>query len=92
MGKEIPIVEAERIAKEYGYEQVVILATKKLKNKNWFDGWTTTFNIDKTRCAFLGKVAAMLHNNLRSFYSNEKMAMSYYQDMLGHQQKGATHE
>ena len=82
--KEIPIKEAEKIANKYGYEQVVILAIKPHIKPDWFDGWTTTFNKDKNKCQFLGKVAAMLHNNLRSFYSNEKMAMDHYADMQKH--------
>jgi len=76
---EIPILEAKKLAEKYGYEQVIILALKQHSKKHdWFDGWKTTFNKDKTRCKFLGKVAAILAYNLRAFYSNESMTEEYY--------------
>ena len=79
MNKEIPISEAEAIAKKYKYEQIVILAQKQNDKKdNWFDGWATTFNTDKTKCKFLGKIAAILIYNLRAFYPNKKTTEEYY--------------
>jgi hypothetical protein len=77
MAQEIPISEAQRIAEKYGYDQVVILST----SESGEPGWATTFNTDKKKCGFLGKVAAMLHNNLRSFYADEPMAMDFYRQM-----------
>lgn len=78
MSKEIPISEAKVLADKYGYEQVIILAQKENKAKvDWVDGWATTFNKDKTKCKFLGKVAAILIYNFRAFYFNEKMTEKY---------------
>lgn len=80
--RKIPIDEAERLAGEYGYNQIVILALKRSEKSNWFYGWTTTFNQNKTKCKFLGRVASILANNFRAFYSNEKMTEEYHQKML----------
>lgn len=77
--KEIPICEAEKLAKKYNYEQVIILALKESKKPNWLDGWSTTFNKDKTKCSFLGKVASILAHNFRAFYSNKKKTEEYYE-------------
>ena len=81
MGTKIPISEAKKLAKKYDYEQIIILALKKSEKQNWFDGWGATFNKNKTKCKFLGKIAAILHNNFRAFYSNEKMTEEYFARM-----------
>jgi len=74
MNKEIPIIKAEEIADEYGYDQVVILGLRESEDKpNWYHGWKTTFNRDKKKCKFLGKVADILAWNFRAFYSNKKL-------------------
>jgi hypothetical protein len=86
--KKIPVEVAEKIAKDYGYEQVIVLAISQHKEKsNWFDGWVTTFNKHKSKCKFLGEVGALLHNNFRSFYGNEEMTESYYRKMMENQSK-----
>ena len=83
--KEIPIKEAERIALLYDYEQVIILGMKKSdKLKDWYDGWNTTFNKDKTECDFLGKIARILGYNLRAFYTNDKKITQDYYGKLIH--------
>lgn len=80
---EIPIKEAKLLARKYGYEQVIILGLKNsIKKANWFEGWATTYNEDKSKCKFLGKVAAILMYNFRSFYSNEKTTNDYYEKVL----------
>ena len=78
MGKRIPIKEAENIAKKYGYEQVVILAQKPYKSPDWADGWTTTYNIDKTKCKFLGKIGTLLISYLRGFYLRDEEVTDDY--------------
>ena len=76
---EIPISEAKSLATKYGYEQIIILAQKESKDKqNWLEGWRATFNKDKTKCKFLGKVATILAYNFRAFYSNEKLTNEHY--------------
>lgn len=75
--KEIPIFEAKTLAKKYNYDQIIILALKKHDKPGWFNGWQTTFNKNKIKCKFLGKVANILMYNFRSFYSNEKLTNEY---------------
>jgi hypothetical protein len=43
--KRIPITAAERIAKEYGYDQVVIIARKVGVGEH-----VTTYGVSKTHC------------------------------------------
>ncbi len=78
---EIPIKEAKKLSEKYGYEQIIILALKSSKKKNWFDGWSTTFNTDKQKCKFLGRIARILHYNLKAFYSNEEVTEKYFKQM-----------
>lgn len=78
MSKKIPIDEAKFLANKYDYEQIIILALKKSKKKNWYDGWGTTFNKDNSKCKFLGKIACILSFYFRGFYSNIKRTEEYY--------------
>jgi len=83
MSKEIPINEAKSLSEKYGYEQVIILAQKENETKpNGVDAWATTFNKDKAKCKFLGKISAILIYNFRAFYSNEKTTEKYYQKLI----------
>jgi len=74
----IPIKEANNIAKKYGYAQVIILALKENNNKATYNGWRTTYNKDKNKCDFLGKIADILGFNLICFYNNEKVTEEYH--------------
>ena len=79
---EIPINIAKDIANKYNYDQVIILGLKSdKKKKEWFDGWATTFNKDKKKCGFLGKIATILHHNLRFYYGNEKQTLAHYEKL-----------
>lgn len=77
--KKIPIFEAKILANKYNYNQVIILAMKESKKSTWLDNWATTFNKDKSKCKFLGKIAKILAYNFRAFYSDEKMTKKYYE-------------
>jgi len=79
MQKEIPVSEAKELAKKYEYEQIIILALKGSKKSNWYEGWRTTYNKNKNKCNFLGKVASILAYNFRAFYSDEKTTQEYYE-------------
>ena len=80
--KEIPISEAKALSKKYGYDQVIILAQNYDSKKKWFSGWRTTYNKDKTKCKFLGKVANILAYNFRAFYSNKKITGEYNERVI----------
>lgn len=56
--KPIPINAAKFIAKEYGYEQVVIIARRHSSDATEH---VTTYGVDKANC----EVAAMMGNTLK---------------------------
>ena len=78
----IPIVEAETLANKYGYNQIIILALKDHKKKDWFGGWRTTFNKDKAKCEFLGKIAHILAYSFRSYYGDKIVTQEHYEKAL----------
>ena len=47
--KRIPIAAAKRLAKEYGYEQVIIIA-RKVNDDGLHGGWLTTYGKTKKHC------------------------------------------
>lgn len=55
--RDIPISEAEKIAKQYGYEQVMVYA-----RKTGPDGGEhmTTYGINKQHCGAAGRIAVAL--------------------------------
>ena len=53
--KRIPISAAKRIAEEYGYKQVVILARDPPNG-----GWVTTYGVTKTHCQIAGRMGNKL--------------------------------
>lgn len=57
-GKHIPIAAAQRIAEQYGYDQVVIIARKIDPGGNEH---VTTYGIDKANC----DVAAQIGNFIK---------------------------
>ena len=63
-GQPIPIDAAKRIAKRFGYEQVVILARN---TGHGVRGWITTYGINKTHC----EVAARMGDHLRRLEKGE---------------------
>lgn len=59
--KPIPISAAERIAKDYGYDQVVIMARRVGNDPDPSGEHITTYGINTTHC----EVAAMMGNTLK---------------------------
>lgn len=59
--KPIPIAAAERIAKDYGYDQVVVYARKVGESPDPHGEHVTTYGVDKTHCA----VAARMGDHLK---------------------------
>ena len=78
--KRVPIKIAKEIAEKYGYNQVIIMAQNQLPNE--FKGWITTYNKEKRKCSFLGKVAKILAYNFRTYYGNKKITDEHYAKML----------
>lgn len=55
--KPIPISAAERVAKLYGYEQVVIYARKTGEGGGEH---MTTYGVDKTHCSIAARIGEVL--------------------------------
>lgn len=53
--KRIPIAAAEKIAKSYGYDQVVIIARAINQGEH-----CTTYGVDKENCAVAAKIGDFL--------------------------------
>lgn len=58
--KPIPIVEAKAIAKEYGYDQVVIIARRVGEAPRPLGEHVTTYGVDKTHCDVAARMGAAL--------------------------------
>lgn len=59
--KRIPISAAERIAKDYGYDQVIIIARKVGEDPNPHGEHCTTYGVNKVHC----EVAARIGDHLK---------------------------
>lgn len=55
MGERIPIAAAKRIAVDYGYDQVIVLA-RRTGDKGL--SWATTYGVNKDHCDAAGKIGA----------------------------------
>lgn len=56
----IPIKAAERVAKEYGYDQVVIIARRVGEEPNPHGEHVTTYGINAEHCAVAAKTGDFL--------------------------------
>jgi len=65
--KRIPIKAAERIAKEYGYDQVMIYVRKIGDNGGEH---MTTYGVTKLHCEAMGKIAKFLQTKIMG-WNNE---------------------
>lgn len=58
--KRIPISAAKRIAKEYGYDQVIIYARKVGEEPDPHGEHMTTYGVDRKHCAAAAKIGDWL--------------------------------
>jgi len=58
--KRIPITAAKRIAKEYGYDQVVIYARKVGEKPDPHGEHMTTYGVNKVHCGVAARIAKKL--------------------------------
>jgi hypothetical protein len=73
--KPIPISAAERIAKDYGYDQVVVIARKVGDEHNdWKGGGEhcTTYGIDKKHCDVAASIGNFLKFKVMNWTKEEK--------------------
>jgi hypothetical protein len=58
--KRIPIAAAQRIADDYGYDQVIIIARKVGDDPAPHGEHCTTYGVDKTHCAVAARIGDFL--------------------------------
>jgi hypothetical protein len=58
--KPIPISAAERIAKDYGYDQVIIVARKVGNDPQPHGEHCTTYGVNETHCAVAARIGDFL--------------------------------
>lgn len=62
--KPIPISAAERIAKAYGYDQVIIIARKVGRNPDPHGEHCTTYGVNREHCDAAALVGDHLKHNI----------------------------
>lgn len=60
-GKRIPIAAAQRIAEQYGYDQVVIIARKVDPDGNEH---VTTYGVDKANCDVAARIGNFIKHKI----------------------------
>jgi hypothetical protein len=68
--KPIPISAAERIAKQYGYSQVVIIARAVGEGPNSGEH-CTTYGVDKANCAVAARIGEFLKYKVMGWVQDE---------------------
>jgi len=58
--KRIPIAAAQRIADDYGYDQIIIIARKVGEAPAPHGEHCTTYGVDKAHCAVAGRIGDFL--------------------------------
>jgi hypothetical protein len=62
--REIPVVAAERIAKAYGYDQVIIIVRKVGEAPDAHGEHVTTYGIDIANCAVAAKIGDFIKHKI----------------------------
>lgn len=67
MAEKIPIMAARRIAEEYGYDQVLIMARKVDSKPGAADGeeWMTTYGVDRDHCDAVARIRYWLEGQMK---------------------------
>jgi len=60
MMKQIPIGAAEKIAKDYGYDQVIVIARRVGEAPQPYGEHVTTYGVNRTHCAVAAKIGDFL--------------------------------
>ena len=67
--KPIPISAAKRIAKDYGYDQVIIHARKTGEDPDPHGEHLTTYGINKIHCRIASTVGEYLKREIMGWYN-----------------------
>lgn len=69
--KPIPIAAAEMLAKQYGYDQVVIFARKVGEEPDPHGKHLTTYGINKVHCAVAAQLGMYLKTKILGWVNNK---------------------
>jgi hypothetical protein len=72
--KRIPISAAERIAKDYGYDQVIIYARKVGDAPDPYGEHLTTYGVSKVHCATAARIGDFLKYKIIGWVKENKAA------------------
>ena len=70
--KEIPISAAMRIAKDFGYDQVIIFARKVGEPGSGCGEHLTTYGVDKVHCDVAAKIGDFLKHKIMGWTRGEQ--------------------
>ena len=76
---EVPISEAEKIAKKYNYDQVVILSRKVGDGGN---EWITTYGINKIHCDAAAKIGSVLVGQVVEPLEKMQKRIKFLEDLV----------
>ena len=69
--KKIPISAAEKIAKTYGYDQVMIYARKVGESPDPHGEHMTTYGVDKAHCSAIGRIGSYLQREVLGWFKKK---------------------
>ena len=69
--KPIPVSAGERIAKDYGYDQVVIVARRVGESPDPHGEHCTTYGIDKVHCGVAARVGSYLQREVMKWHESQ---------------------
>lgn len=69
--KDIPISAAEKIAKQYGYDQVIIYARKVGEDPDPHGEHMTTYGVNKEHCDAAARIGDHLKYNVMGWSEND---------------------
>lgn len=70
--KPIPISAAERIAKEFGYDQVIVIARKVGDAPDPHGEHVTTYGINKAHCGVAARIGDFLKYKVMGWVQDDK--------------------
>jgi len=68
--KRIPIAAAKRIAKDYGYDQIIIYARKVGENPEPNGEHMTTYGVNKAHCSVAARIGKFLQHEIMGWHKN----------------------
>lgn len=70
--KRIPITAAKRIAKDYGYDQVIVYARKVGEDPDPHGEWMTTYGVTKEHCGAAARIGSYLKREIMNWFGEKQ--------------------